>query len=75
MHQLNKFFIRFWFTFAVASFIYACYMVWKNGWQEGSNNFVIPAIALIWWGFRKFMTKRLENHLLKKQEENKSTPK
>ncbi|MFN0032508.1 MAG: hypothetical protein ACKVOR_10135 [Flavobacteriales bacterium] len=63
MHQLNKFFVNFWLTFAIASFIYASYMVWKMGWHDAANNFVIPGIALLWWYFRRYMTQRMERNM------------
>ncbi len=70
MHQLNKFFIRFWLTFAIASLVYACYMVYVKGWQDGAPNFVIAIIAFVWWGVRKFMTKRLDKQLQEKQNQS-----
>jgi hypothetical protein len=71
MVQLNKFFIRFWLTFAIASFLYACYMVYATGWEAGASNFVIPFIAIVWWALRRFMSARIEKGLIERQEREK----
>ncbi len=68
MVQLNKFFIRFWLTFAIAAFVYACYMVYAKGWEAASGNFVIPLIAIVWWAVRRYMSARIEKSFIERQE-------
>ena len=60
-------FEQFWLVFAIASFLYACYMVYLNGAEQEGKNFIIPIIAIVWWYFRRFMRKRLERNMQNRQ--------
>ncbi len=63
MVKFNKFIENFWLVFAIISFLYACYMCFSIGFSVGYNNFFIPAIALMWWLFRRGMRKRMEKNM------------
>lgn len=63
MIKLNRFFENFWLVFAIISFLYACYVCINQGMQIGSRHFFIPAIAFVWWLFRRGMRKRMEKNM------------
>jgi Flp pilus assembly protein TadB len=63
MQKASKFIEQFWLIFTIASFIYACYAIlFTEGWPNGAKNFIITAIALCWWYFRRSMRKRIEKN-------------
>jgi hypothetical protein len=62
MLKLTKIFEQFWLIFTIASFLYACYAVYADGWERGARNFIIPVIAFFWWLFRRGMRRRMERN-------------
>ena len=51
-----------WFWLAVIALAVgvAVYDVYTLGWEKGKNMLIIPAIASVWFGFRRNFRKRLE---------------
>ncbi|MCC6600781.1 MAG: hypothetical protein IT223_08915 [Crocinitomicaceae bacterium] len=63
MEKITNFFIHFWLAVTVASLIYALYMIYLQGWEEGYRNLFIPFIAFFWYLFRRNMHKRMQKNL------------
>lgn len=53
---------NFWLAMAVGSLLIAIYVIFQNGWQEGSMYLIFPVLAGMMYGIRKFMLKRLDRH-------------
>ncbi|HEY8403834.1 MAG TPA: hypothetical protein VIK71_04420 [Flavobacteriales bacterium] len=54
---------NFWLVFAIISFVYACYVCFNMGFEDGYRHFFVPAIAFMWWLFRRGMRKRMEKNM------------
>ncbi len=63
MYKLTKIFEQFWLVFTIASALFACYMLYRDGWDEGARYFVVPVIAFFWYLFRRGMRKRMERNM------------
>jgi hypothetical protein len=61
MQKVSRFFVHFWLAISIASFIYALYRIYLDGWDRGMNNLFIPGIAFVWYLFRRAMDKRMSN--------------
>lgn len=68
MEKFNKLVIHFWLAVTIASLIYALVMINNQGWDAASQNLVIPAIAFMWYMFRRSMQKRLERNAQQRNE-------
>jgi hypothetical protein len=62
MKKVNRFFENFWLLFSILTLLYACYETFRLGWSDGGRNFVVPALAFLWWFFRRLMARKLEKH-------------
>lgn len=51
---------RFWLLALIAGMTFSAYQIRSNGWEQERATLVIPAIAGIWWFFRRSFRKRLE---------------
>lgn len=67
MTKFNKYIEQFWLVFAIISLVFAIYKAFNNGLSVSYNHFFIPAIAFMWWLFRRGMRKRLERNIGKNQ--------
>lgn len=68
MEKITKFFIHFWLAVTIASLVYALYMIYSHGWEEGARNLFIPFIAFFWYLFRRSMHKRMQRNLQQKEK-------
>lgn len=63
MEKTNRIIENFWLVFTIASFIFACYSIIAfEPWRNEMNKFFIPAIAFLWWVFRRKMRLRMERN-------------
>jgi hypothetical protein len=69
MNKVNRGLEHFWLAITVGSTIYACWVVYTDGWAEGAKNFFIPGIALMWLLFRRGMRKRMERVMNEQQQQ------
>jgi len=58
MNQYHKFMEKFWLIIAIATFIYAVYMIGKYGLAEQGILLIMPAIAAALFYLRYFTRKR-----------------
>lgn len=66
--KVNKFILHFWLAVTIASFIYALYAVYSQGFEQGGRNFVIPGLAFVWYWFRKKSIARIEKSYENRQK-------
>jgi hypothetical protein len=71
MNKLNRGLEHFWLAAAIGTTIYAIWAVYQEGWETGRVNFFIPAIALMWYFFRRGMRKRMER--MAREQENQQS--
>lgn len=58
--RINKMAERFWLAIIIACCVATGYFIWKDGWAQQKQTLVLPALAIAWYGFRRFFRKRLE---------------
>lgn len=59
---------KFWLGIAVTAVIASAYFIWKGGVAE-KKYLVLPAIAVVWYLFRRMFRRRLEKQIAKHNEE------
>ena len=51
---------RFWLLALLAGIAFSGYQISSKGWENERTTLLLPAIAGIWWFFRRSFRKRLE---------------
>lgn len=51
---------RFWLAAIAVALIAALHAIYTDGWEAGRSVLIIPAVASVWYGFRRRFRKRLE---------------
>ena len=59
MNKFNKVVLILWAIIVVATFGYALYLIFIEGWDKAGVNLFIPGIALMWFLFRLGMYRRM----------------
>ena len=60
MRKLNRLMEHFWLAVAIGTGIAAVWVIVSDGFEEGRQWLLFPAIALAMFALRRFMRKRLE---------------
>lgn len=60
--KVNKAAEKFWLVAVIAAAVMAIHAIVTEGWDEGKQMLVIPAIAGLWYGFRRSFRKRMERN-------------
>ncbi len=50
----------FWLAAIVVALVAAVHAIYTEGWEAGRTVLIIPAVASVWYGFRRRFRKRLE---------------
>lgn len=50
---------RFWLVAFLAGVVFSGYRIAEGGWTQEKTSLVLPAIAGIWWYFRRSFRRRL----------------
>lgn len=58
-----------WLAIAGLSFLAVCYKIFTEGAETWAAYFIVPAMALIMYFTKKWMMKRMQNHLREMQEQ------
>ena len=59
MERIARFMELFWLALAVISGVWAAYMLFRHGWDQGKTWLMFPAIGAAMWGYRRFMRGRM----------------
>ena len=50
----------FWLAAIAVALVAAVHAIYTDGWEAGRSVLLIPAVASVWYGFRRRFRKRLE---------------
>jgi hypothetical protein len=60
MKRLSRFMEHFWLAVAIATTLWALYVLVTEGWGEGRKWIWFPLVAIGMFGYRKFMRGKME---------------
>lgn len=77
MQTYNRIMLYFWLIVAGLIFITITYLSITDGWKKWVFYYIFVVTSLGMFFFKKWMMKRMENHLayMEEQEKNKNQPK
>lgn len=58
--RINRIAERFWLLIIACCCVATGYFIWRDGWDQQKQTLVLPALAMAWYGFRRFFRKKLE---------------
>lgn len=59
MDRIARFMEVFWLALAVITAVWAAYVLYSVGWQEGKVWLLFPAVCAAMFGYRRFMRGRM----------------
>jgi hypothetical protein len=63
MNTYNKFMLYFWLTLSIISFSIVTFKVFTEGFERWIFYFVFPAISLLMFFVRRWMIRRMQQHV------------
>lgn len=60
MRKLNRLMEHFWLAVTIGTGIAACWVIATEGFEEGKQWLLFPAVALAMFGMRRFTRRKLE---------------
>lgn len=58
--QVSKAAEKFWILIIVAAIVVTVWQISEYGWEQQKQTLVLPAIAILWYFFRRYFRKKLE---------------
>tara|TARA_Y100000385_G_C12986603_1_gene590919 strand:- start:484 stop:696 length:213 start_codon:yes stop_codon:yes gene_type:complete len=58
--QVSKAAEKFWILIIVASILATVWQISEYGWEQQKQIIVLPVIAILWYGLRRFVRKKME---------------
>lgn len=60
INRVNRIAERFWLGIIACCVAASGYFIWHDSWEQQKQSLVLPALAIAWYGFRRFFRQRFE---------------